>query len=156
MVIIKIGICLSYFIIGGLATTNIMRLLKGSELPVLSSDCHCDNCGMTITPLNQMPIVSYIACHGHCRKCKIKLPTDALILEIVVFIGMSLISFAGNFSMLSVVFSFLYYEFIRIVYLFKYGHREKLFIKQYIVAVIAMVGFLIMVEFMAFLLKAIN
>lgn len=152
MLFIKISICFSYFIIGGLATTNILRLLKGNTLPVLSSDCHCDNCGMKISALNQMPIVSFIACKGYCKKCGIKLPLDALLLELIIFVGMSLISAIGDFSVYSVFLSFIFYEAVRIGCIIKYGRREKDFLKQYILALVGMKGFLVLVEFMACLL----
>ena len=152
MLLIKFCICFSYFIIGGLATTNILRLLKGSSLPVLSSKCNCATCGMRINAFYQLPIISYIACKGHCKKCGVKLPFDALFLEILIFVGMSLVSIIGKFSMLSVLGSFLYYEIIRLIFIFKYGPREKDFFKQYFFALIGLSSFFVLVEFMASLL----
>lgn len=155
MLLIKISICFSYFIIGGLATTNILRLLKGSNLPVLSSECHCDNCGMKIGPLNQMPIVSFIACKGRCRKCGIKLPLDALLLEIIIFIGMTVFSVICSFSFIGVLCSFIFYEAVRIVFIIKYGKRENEFAKQYFMALLALVPFFLLLEFMALLLDTL-
>lgn len=153
MLLIKISICFSYFIIGGLATTNILRLTTGNTLSVLSSECHCADCGMRIRPLNQMPIISFVFSKGHCKNCGIKLPVDALILEIIVFVGMTVVSVIGDFSLLSVFISFIYYEIIRIACIIKYGRRKKDFFKQYILALIGMFGFIVLVEFMACLLK---
>lgn len=156
MILIKFAICFSYFIIGGLATTNMLRLLKGSTLHVYSSKCVCSNCNMRIGFFNQMPIVSYIASGGKCKKCKNPIPVDALFLEIIVFIGMSVISFIGKFSPISVIYSFLYYEFIRIVCIAKNGKREKAFCSQYILAVIAMLPYIALIEFMSLLLLSFN
>lgn len=152
MIIIKFAICFSFFIIGGLATTNILRLLKGSTAHVYSSKCVCSNCGMKIGFLNQTPILSYIVSKGKCKKCKMPIPVDALLLEIVVFIGMLLISLFGKFSPLSVFCSFLYYEFIRIVCVVKKGKREKSFCSQYILSVLAMIPYIVLIEFMSLLL----
>lgn len=156
MLLIKSCICFSYFIIGGLATTNILRLLKGNTLPVLSSKCHCDNCGMKINAFYQMPIISYIVSKGHCKECGIKLPVDALVLEFLIFIGMSLIAIVFKFSILSVLYSFVYYEIIRIVFIIKYGRREYGFVKQYCMALLGTSGFFLIVEFMALLLTTFN
>ena len=152
MILIEFAICFSYFIIGGLATTNILRLLKGSILHVYSSKCYCANCGMKIGFFNQMPIVSYIACRGRCLQCKTPIPVGPLLLEIIVFVGMSVISVLGRFSPVSIICSFLYYEFIRIVCIVRKGRREDSFWLQYIFAVIAMLPYIALIEFMAVLL----
>jgi len=111
---------------------------------------------MKIGFFNQMPIVSYIASKGKCKKCKMSIPVDALLLEIVVFMGMSLISLLGKFSPVSVIYSFLYYEFIRIVCIVKKGRRERSFCSQYILAVIAMLPYIALIEFMSVLLMSFN
>lgn len=111
---------------------------------------------MKIGFFNQLPIVSYVVSMGKCKKCKIPIPVDALLLEIIVFVGMSLISLLNDFSPLSVVFSFLYYEIIRIACIIKYGKRENSFLSQYILAIIAMLPYVAMVEFMALLLLSLN
>ncbi len=156
MLLIKISICFSYFIIGGLATTNILRLTAGNTLPVLSSKCNCAHCGMKISALNQMPVVSFIFCKGHCKNCGIKLPVDALFIEIIVFIGMTAVSVICRFSFIGVLLSFVYYEAVRIICIIKYGRRKNEFFKQYIFALIGMSGFFVLVEFMACLLKAVE
>lgn len=84
------------------------------------------------------------------------IPIDALLLEIVVFIGMSVISLLGKFSPVSIIYSFLYYEFIRIVCIVKKGRREKSFWSQYILAVIAMLPYIALIEFMSVLLMNFN
>ena len=154
-IIIKTAICISYFMLGGLATTNILRLTKGNTLGVFSSKCFCANCNMRITPLNQLPIVSYIACKGHCRQCHTPLPKYALVLELLVFFGMSVISAVFHFRPYGVLVSFAYYEVIRIIFILHFGKRETQFVKQYLLALIAMAGHLAIVEFMALLLREV-
>ena len=60
-IIIITAFFLAYFMVSGLATTNILRLTSGNTLPVLSSKCVCDSCGKKITPFFQLPIISFIS-----------------------------------------------------------------------------------------------
>ncbi len=139
--IIIISFYLIYYHISGLATTNIIRLTKGNNTPVLSSKCYCDNCGSKIPPLLQLPIISYLLCKGKCKQCGIKIPTYPLVLEIVVLIGMCTITSFLKFTFWGVVCSYLFYEIIRIVLIYIKGKREKQFFKQYLIAVLSMLPF---------------
>lgn len=154
-IIITVAFFLSYFMVSGLATTNILRLTSGNTLPVLSSKCVCDSCGSKITPFYQMPIISFILCGGKCRNCKVKIPVYPLILECVICFGMFLISALFKFSYLGVLVSFLFYEIVRIFLVIKRGKRETDFGKQYFIAVIAMLPFLLLILFVALLYKIV-
>ena len=129
------------FNIGGLGTTNILRLTSGNTMPVLASKCYCDNCSEVISPFFQLPIISYILCKGKCRNCKIKLPVDALMLELILITGMFLILVIFDFSFIGVTCSFVFYEIVRVVVIIIKQKRKKDFIKQYIIAVLSMVPF---------------
>ncbi len=153
--LIKIGICLCFFIIGGLATTNIFRLLKGSTTNVLDRKCYCPSCNAEISVLNQTPVVSFLWNKGRCRNCYCRIPVDGLIVEIVVFSGMTIISAIGNFSPMNIFFSFVFYELLRIVLILIYGKREQTFFRQYIIAVASMSIYFVLVEFLSLLLSAI-
>lgn len=142
---------LVYFMIGGLATTNILRLTAGNRLPVRSSKCVCDNCGARITPFLQLPIISYVICKGRCRSCQIKLPVSALLLEIFVLAGMFGISCALSFSFLGVTVSFVYYEIVRVILILKEGRREEAFGKQYVIAMLSMIPFYLITLFVSLL-----
>ena len=89
--IIYLALFFIYFHIGGLATTNILRLTKGNSNFVLSSKCECDSCGFKIPAILQLPVVSYIICKGKCKNCGTLIPVFPLILELAVMIGMFLI-----------------------------------------------------------------
>ena len=147
---------LIFFNISGLATTNILRLTTGNTLPILSAECHCDSCGAKITPLFQLPIISFIICKGRCRHCNAKLPKFALLLEIIVLTGMFIISLTLSFSPAGISLSFLYYEFIRVFVILKQGRRQKEFRKQYITAVLLMVPFYLMSLFVSLLYGIIS
>lgn len=142
-IIIIIAMLLIYYHIGGLATTNILRLTAGNSLTVNSSKCFCDSCGTRISPMLQLPIVSFIACKGRCKSCGSKIPVYPLILEITVISGMILITTLFGFAPVGVVLSFLFYEAVRIVMIIIKGKRKTKFIQQYFTAVISMVPFLL-------------
>ena len=152
-ILVKICICFSYFMVSGLATTNILRLLKGSTLHVYSSKCVCPNCGMKIGVLNQTPIISYIVNRGKWKKCKNPIPKNALFLEILLFIGMSIVTIVFQFSHLGVLFSFCFYELVKIGYIIWYGRREESFLCQYLLSFLSIFATFGIVEFMALLLQ---
>lgn len=150
--IIKAAICLVYYNIGGLATTNIERLCSGNTLPVADSKCTCPNCGEKINWFFQLPIISYILCKGRCRCCSCKIPVQSLLLEIIVFISMSLVSALCDFSPRGILLSFGGYEFIKICWIFLNGKREKDFAKEYLISLVLMTFFWLMTEFMSLML----
>lgn len=152
-ILLIIAICVVYYIIGGLATTNMLRLTSGNTLPVRSSKCVCANCGYKITPFLQLPIISYIICKGKCKNCGVKIPVYPLILELIIFFGMSTISLIFNFSMFGVAFSFIFYEIVRVAIIKIKGKRKKNFAREYFIAVISMIKFFISVEMFSLLYR---
>ena len=153
--IILIALFFIYFHIGGLSTTNILRLTKGNTLPILSSKCVCDGCGATIPPLLQLPIVSYIVCRGKCKQCGGKIPLYPLFLEIAILVGMFTISCLFNVSVTGVLLSYAYYEIVRIIAILLLGKREKAFAKNYGIAVLSMIPFLLLTIFVAWIASAL-
>lgn len=145
-----------YYNVCGLSTTNILRLTYGNESPVLASKCVCDRCGTPITPYYQLPIISFILCKGMCRKCKAKIPVESLCLEIAVLVGMFAISALLSFSCVGVVLSFVYYEVVRIILIVKCRKRNSDFVKQYIIAVLAMLPHLLTTLFVALIYGAVS
>jgi len=133
------ALVLIYYNVAGLATTNMLRLTTGNSLSVLSSRCVCDNCGAAITPVFQLPVISYLLCRGRCRSCNIPLPVDVLFLELAVWIGMLLITVWASFAPAGVLLAFLYYELLRMAVIFKKGKRNNGFSKQYIIALLSMI-----------------
>lgn len=140
-IIIYIALFIIYFHIGGLATTNIIRLTKGNSSSVLSSKCVCDNCGAKIPPLLQLPVISFIVCKGKCKNCGIQIPVFPLFTELSVMLGMFLISIALKLSFLGITASFIYYELLRIIVVIFCGKRETQFAKNYFIAVMSMLPF---------------
>ena len=153
--IIIIAFFLLYFNISGLATTNIIRLTAGNDTTILSSKCVCGNCGKPITAFYQLPIISYILCKGRCKECKVRIPTDGLVLEITVLLGMFMLCALMSFSFVGVTLSFVYYELVRVVWIIKNGKRDSDFVKQYVIAVLAMIPYYLITLFVAFVYKAV-
>lgn len=154
--IVVVALFFVYFHISGLATTNILRLTKGNTLPVLASKCECANCGAPITPLLQLPIISYMVCRGKCKKCKVQIPVDGLVLEISVLLGMFLCSTLFSYSLMGVTVSFIYYEIIRILWIWRKGKRDNAFAKQYAIAIMAMLPFYLITLFVSLIYTAVG
>lgn len=150
-IVVIIGLFYMYYHIGGLATTNILRLTAGNTLPVLSSKCVCDSCGAKIGVFDQFPIVSYLACRGRCRHCNTKIPVFPLLLEITIIAGMIIITCIFHLSYLGVIASFLYYEIIRVLVIMVKGRRKEQFIRQYVIAALTMFTYWIPTLWAAFL-----
>ena len=137
-IIIIVSFFLIYFHISGLATTNMLRLTAGNTTPVLASKCYCDSCGAAIPPLLQLPIISYIVCKGKCKNCGVQIPRFPLMLELIVLMGMFLITVALKCTTFAVTMSYLFYELVRIAVIVRLGKRSTQFAKQYVIAVLAM------------------
>ena len=43
---------------------------------------HCAKCKKNLTPLELIPIISYLALRGKCKKCKSKIPTRIFLVEV--------------------------------------------------------------------------
>ncbi len=142
-IIIIIAICLIYYHIGGLATTNILRLTSGNTRLINSSKCTCDSCGKKIPALLQLPIISFLVCKGRCRSCGAKIPIYPLIIELTVWFGMSLITALFKFDWVGVLFSYLFYETVRIITVVVRGKRETRFAYCYFVAVASMIPYVL-------------
>ena len=137
-IIIIAALYYMYYHVGGLATTNILRLTAGNTLPVLSTKCVCDSCGHPIGVLDQFPIFSFLFSMGKCKHCGAKIPIFPLYLEITVILGMITVTSLFHFSYLGVMLSFFYYEIVRIIVIAIKGRREEQFAKQYAIAFFTM------------------
>lgn len=141
--LIAIALFLIYYHLGGLSTTNILRLTSGNTKLVNSSKCDCDSCGNKIPPLMQLPIISFVVCKGKCRNCGSIIPLYPLVLEIVVIIGMSLITALFKFTAKGVLLAFLFYEVVRVITITVRGKRESRFVYCYFIAVVSMIPYIL-------------
>lgn len=128
--ILRMAICFTFYILGAYATTDILRLLKGSTVSVTAPDCYCPICNNKIALTDQFPIISYIRNHGKCRHCKSTIPFFDLFLEVFLFVLLSAVSILLNFSWLAYGLCVLIYELTKIVLLITHGKREQDFCKN--------------------------
>ena len=125
--VIKLAICLCYYIFSATPTTDILRLLRGSITPINTRNSYCDACGHVIHHWEQLPVISYILHKGSCRYCGAMIPVQSVFLEGFTFAMMVGVTAAFQFRVVGVALSFLGYELLKVAFLLRYGVREKAF-----------------------------
>ena len=125
LLFIRITICMSFFVVGAYATTDILRLLKGNPVSVGKSDCFCENCGCKLTLRQQIPIFSYLLSGGKCKECGHPISPGNFILELLftsVFTAAAIISrFRPAVWPLCIIF----YEAVKVCCIIIYGKRGR-------------------------------
>lgn len=130
IIIIYAAIFLAFYIISAFATTDILRLLKGSSVSVSDPHCFCPACGRRILLRDQLPVFAYFFHHGKCRYCRSPIPFSDLFLEIMLFISFSVIGLITRFSFPGFFLCFLFYQLVKLVFIMKSGPREDAFGKN--------------------------
>ena len=128
--IIYSAICFCFYILGAYATTDILRLLKGSTVSINAPDCYCPICNHKILLRDQLPIFAYIRNHGACRNCKSKIPFSDLFLEIFLFIALSTLTILLHFSWTAYFLCISVYEGTKLFFLLRFWKRETAFLKN--------------------------
>ncbi len=146
--VIIVGILISYLVIGGFATTNIIRLFKGEKTKMAHGKCYCGNCGKVIPVYRQIPVFSYLLSGGKCKDCGAKIPSISFYIEASVFFVTSIISLIFKFSPMGVLISFVAYEVMKIGIVSYKGKREEGFVKEYIVSLLYSIFCFLLVAFM--------
>ncbi len=149
--LLKIAICVSYFAIGWTSTTDILRLTKGCSTPVHALRCYCDACGAEVPMRDQIPYYSYFHYGGKCKNCGAKIPVSNVLLELIVFLPMCVISALLDFSPRGVIWSFVYYEGLKLAYLLVKGRRELRFFRELAASLTLNFLLFLLVSFMALL-----
>lgn len=67
-------------LIGSFLNVCIDRLPRG--LSILSGRSHCDACGHELSPLDLVPLFSYLALRGRCRACRASIPRRVPLVEL--------------------------------------------------------------------------
>lgn len=147
--LIILGIIISYLVIGGFATTNIIRLLKGETIKVADGKCYCGNCGKVIPVYRQIPIFSYLLSGGKCKDCGAKIPKMSFYIEAYVFALTSIVSLIFNFSPFGVLMSFIAYEGLKLGIISSKGKKKEKFIKEYILSLLYSIFCFSLVAFMS-------
>ena len=119
-----------FYIIGAYATTDILRLLKNTSVPIDAPNCYCPICKNKINLINQLPIISYLKNKGKCFHCKNTIPIFDLFLEIFLFLSLSIISTCLHFEWIAFFFCIAIFEGTKFIFILIYGPREIDFIKN--------------------------
>lgn len=125
-----------FYMIAGISTTDILRLLSGSKHKILTLDCFCDNCGYRIPLKNQFPIFSYIANKGKCKNCNCDISELQFFQEVFLFISFMLINIITNFSLVSIILNLGLYEVYKIIIIVLKGKRIDDFVKHFFISLI--------------------
>ncbi len=156
MLIIICGILFSYMHVAALATTDILRLLRGSTIGVFHSKCYCSECNHTISLLHQFPIFAYIINRGKCPYCKKKIEPLNFYLEVSLFTMYLVIMLVFGFKPIGVLVTFCAYEIIKIGFIIVKGHKEKNFYKEYILSILTNTIVFSLVGFMSILYNFVS
>ena len=131
-IVARICILFAFYILSAYATTDILRLLKGSTLPVNSTFCYCPNCHNKIALKDQVPILSYFLNHGKCKSCGCKIPPNDLFLEVFFFLSFSSITLFLHFHWSAYFLCVALYEVVKCLFIFWHGKREAEFGKNFV------------------------
>jgi prepilin signal peptidase PulO-like enzyme (type II secretory pathway) len=124
------------YVIAGLSTSDITRLLKGAKHDILESNCYCMNCGYVIPLNNQFPIFSYLFNKGKCRNCHKEITKIQFVQEFFLFTSFTIINVLTRFEPKSVIINFLIYEVFKFIVITLRGRRENQFLKQLIISIV--------------------
>lgn len=131
-IIIRAAIIYAFCVLGAYATTDILRLLKGSGLPVWIPSCYCPACKAKIRLADQIPVFSYICSKGRCRNCSSRIPMSELFLEAFIIAGFTISALCTDFSRQSFLICIAIYESLKIGCCFVFGIRKDGFAKNFI------------------------
>ncbi len=66
--------------LGSFALVTVVRLRRGESVAAPRS--HCDACSHAISPLDNVPIVSWLVLRGRCRTCRAPIPGATIAFEL--------------------------------------------------------------------------
>lgn len=82
-------------LIGSFLTVVVDRVPRGKS--IVAPGSACGNCGLELGPLDLVPVLSWLALRGRCRRCRAWIGVEPLVLEIVT---------SSLFAVLAVKFDF--------------------------------------------------
>ncbi|MCI8565328.1 MAG: prepilin peptidase [Lachnospiraceae bacterium] len=126
----RAAVFFTFYILSAYATTDILRLLKGSTRSINDSKCYCPVCKTAIALKDQIPIVSYFKNHGACRNCGSKIPAEDMFLELFLFGALSATAIFMRLCWNGFWACVGLYEFTKLAFLIFYGKRQNDFRKN--------------------------
>ena len=67
-------------VIGSFLTVVVDRVPRGES--VWTPPSHCGSCGLGLGPLDLIPVVSWIALRGKCRRCRAAIGIEPIVIEL--------------------------------------------------------------------------
>lgn len=123
--LIRVTICISFYVVGAYATTDILRLLKGHPVSVGNSDCFCESCGCKLTLRQQIPIFSYLLSRGRCKNCGSAISPGNFIPEVLFTFIFTLAAVVTGFRPTVWVFCIIFYETVKLFCIIFFGKRGR-------------------------------
>ncbi|MCM1218163.1 MAG: prepilin peptidase [Lachnospiraceae bacterium] len=123
--LIRVTICMAFYVVGAYATTDILRLLKGHPVPIGDSSCFCESCGCKLTLRQQIPIFSYLLSHGKCRNCSHPISPGNFILEALFTSVFTLAAVMTGFRPAVWLFCVGFYESVKLFCVLLVGKRGR-------------------------------
>lgn len=128
--IVYFCIYISFYILGGYSTTDILRLQKNAALSINAPHCYCPICHQKIRLHDQMPLFAYIKNNGQCPSCHCSIPPAEFLLELAVFLPLSTLSTVLHFSWFSYLLCIVYYELLKLISIIYFKPRTTNFTKN--------------------------
>jgi len=83
-------------LIGSFLTVVVDRVPRGAS--IVQPGSACGNCGLRLGPLDLVPVFSWLALRGKCRKCHTNIGTEPLVLELSTSLLFGLIAWHFGLS----------------------------------------------------------
>ena len=155
-ILVIIAIILAFFVLSAYATTDIIRLLKGSTVPVYAPDCYCPECNNKIRLIDQVPIFAYIVNRGKCHYCKCKIPLNDILLEVLLVSVFTITNVITGFSIWSYFITVAEYELTKLIFIITKGKRKDAFLKNLTISLITNLFVFLLVGMLYVMLKIVR
>jgi len=101
LALFPLAVALFGLLVGSFVNVVIYRVPRGES--VVFPPSHCTSCAHRISPLENIPIVSWLALGGRCRSCKAPISVRYPLVELVVgaLFGLSAIEYGPTFACLA-------------------------------------------------------
>jgi len=73
--------CIAGLLIGSFLTVVVDRVPRSASIAAPRSAC--GSCGLELGPLDLVPVVSWLALGGRCRRCRTRIGAEPLVLELM-------------------------------------------------------------------------
>lgn len=146
--IVYFCIYISFYILGGYSTTDILRLQKNAALSMNAPHCYCPICHQKIRLCDQIPLFAYLKNRGQCPSCHCNIPPSEFLLELAVFLPLSTLSTLLHFSWFAYLLCIVYYELLKLISIIYFKPRTTDFIKNLFLSLLNNAGIFCIIAFL--------